>query len=82
MIFLGDAASDSGNFGFSEAWPLSERQLICEIVDSFTRDPPSCPDSMDIHPFRDIDDQFDIGIVIVVCASRNLTLLSNCAGRD
>lgn len=24
-IFFGEAASDSGNFGFSEAWPLFAR---------------------------------------------------------
>jgi hypothetical protein len=36
---------------------------------------PTSPDCMDVHPFGDIDDQLDIGIVVVVRATGHFHVL-------
>lgn len=81
-IFFGEAASDSGNFGFSEAWPLfarngqswSEQWLAYSILDGHLNIP-ACPNSVDVHPLGNIDDQFHIGVVVVVGAARHFNVV-------
>ena len=53
MIFLGEAARDSGSFGFSEAWPLGFYQLLRPII--FDASLPSSPDCMYVHTFSNIN---------------------------
>lgn len=36
---------------------------------------PSCPDCMYVHALCNIDDQFDVCIVVIVCSSRDLDVL-------
>lgn len=36
---------------------------------------PSCPDSVYAHALGNVDDKLDIGIVVVVCATRNLDVM-------
>lgn len=71
-IFFGEAASDSGSFGFSEAWPLDI--LVSQTRKSGNRgqNSPSCPHSVDVHTLCNIDNELDVGIVVVVGTSRNL----------
>lgn len=33
---------------------------------------PASPDGVDVHAFGNIDDQLDVGIIVIVCATRNL----------
>jgi hypothetical protein len=69
-IFLGDAARDSGSFGFSEAWPLG--RLVSKKVRPTNKHMwrlPSSPHSVDVHTLGNIDDELDICVVVVVCAS-------------
>lgn len=82
-IFFGEAASDSGNFGFSEAWPLFARdgQLFSEHglsyldLDGGNSDIPACPNGVDVHPLGDIHDQLHVGVVVVVGASRHFNVV-------
>jgi hypothetical protein len=74
MIFLGEAASDSGSFGFSEAWPLDVALASVPGRLGGIEYAPSCPNSVDVHPLGNVDDQLDVGVVVVVCASGHLRL--------
>lgn len=81
-IFFGEAASDSGNFGFSEAWPLfaGDGQLLSEHWPSYldldgNLDIPACPNCVDVHPLGDIHDQLHVGVVVVVGASRHFNVV-------
>ena len=51
---------------------MSPFDLLARNVFIIRRGLPSSPDSVDIHPFSDIHDQLDIGIIVVVGSSRNL----------
>ena len=70
MIFFGDAARDSGNFGFSEACPLCRCQL-CQIQKQ-SESSPSCPNRMDVHSLSDIDNQLHVCVIVVVRPARDL----------
>jgi hypothetical protein len=61
-IFLGDAARDSGSFGLAKIQPTNSQ----------LRRLPSCPHSVDVHTLGNIDDELDICVVVVICASRYL----------
>ena len=37
--------------------------------------PPSCPNGMNIHSLRNIDNQLDVGIVVVICATGNFNIV-------
>lgn len=75
-IFLGEAASDSGSFGFSEACPLKSCCQLAVLHVSPTRlDLPSCPDRVHVHALRNIDNELHIGVVVVVRATWNLNVL-------
>ena len=70
MIFLGDAAKDSGNFGFSEACPLCS---ISSVTDNGrSQCSPSCPNRVDVHSLSDVDNQFHVCVVVVVRAAGDL----------
>lgn len=81
-IFFGEAASDSGNFGFSEAWPLfarngqfwSEQRLALSDLGAHSNIP-ACPNCVDIHPLGNIYDQLHIGVVVVVGAARHFDVV-------
>ena len=70
MIFLGDAARDSGSVGFSEACPLCIRES--EHIPMSWWCLPAGPNGMDIHSFGNINDEFDVGVIVVVRTSRHL----------
>lgn len=66
MIFFEEAASDSGNLGFSEAWPL-------DPISQWSRwyglaNLPTCPYRMYIHSLCNIHNQLDVGVIVVVGA--------------
>lgn len=69
-IFFGEAARDSGKVGFSEAWPL-HRQY--SLIKASRANSPSCPHCMNVHTLGNVDDEFHIGVVVVVRAPRNLS---------
>lgn len=70
-IFFGEAASDSGSLGFSEAWPLGRcQQKSPELNEG--QNVPSCPHGVDVHTLRNIDNELDIGVVVVVGTSGHL----------
>ena len=72
MIFFGDAASDSGNFGFSEACPLG-LSILRDLGMADSRDhSPSCPDRVYVHSLSNINNQLNIGIVVIISSSWNL----------
>lgn len=75
-ILCGDAASDSGSFGFSEAWPLHSCQFLAKrrLVPFGRKNLPSSPHSVDAHTLCNIDNEFDVGIVVVVGTARNLSM--------
>lgn len=71
-ILRGDAASDSGSLGFSEAWPLQPPVSIQSHLCSRCVDSPSSPHGVDAHALGDIDNQLDVGVVVVVGATGDL----------
>lgn len=80
MIFFGDAARDSGNRGFSEAWPLQNKHqhFVPLFLFPSAVSPnhlPSCPHGVHIHPLRNIDNQLDVGIIIIIGSTGNLDVL-------
>jgi len=76
-IFFGEAASDSGSFGFSEACPLvcqcqhHHPPQLCVCEESL----PSSPDCVHIHSFCHIYDQFHVGVVVVIGSAGYLDVL-------
>lgn len=81
-IFFGEAASDSGSFGFSEAWPLcaeigqfSSKQSPADGDFDGNLDVPSCPNRVDVHPLSNIHDQLHIGVVVVIGAAGHLNVV-------
>lgn len=79
MIFLGEAARDSGSFGFSEAWPL-ERIAVSQWIQTDDVCPnrknlPTSPDGMDVHALGNIHNQLDVGIVVVIRAAGHLDVV-------
>jgi hypothetical protein len=72
-IFLGEAARDSGNLGFSDACPLWKWSVLrwchCQSDSCIL---PSCPHGVNIHSLCNIDDQLDVGIIVVIRAPGNL----------
>lgn len=66
MIFFDEAARDSGNLGFSEAWPLDQIRPYCRCCAWASL--PACPYRMYVHSLRDIYNQLNVGIVVVVGA--------------
>lgn len=89
-IFLGEAASDSGSLGFSEAWPLWHNCKLPRLTTEPARlgggetksggkmlgnHSPSSPHRVDVHALGNIHDQFHVGIVVVVCASGDLDVV-------
>lgn len=81
-IFFGEAASDSGSFGFSEAWPLfaesgqySSEQDLAGSYFNGNPDIPACPNCVDVHPLSNIHDQLHIGVVVVVGAAGHFNVV-------
>jgi hypothetical protein len=76
-IFFGEAASDSGSFGFSDACPLSRLSVfhLC-LPSKFSNEVffilPSSPYRVNIHSLSNIDNQLNIGIVIIIGTTRDL----------
>lgn len=67
MIFLGEAASDSGSLGFSEACPLETQcQPNLPLPNSYREYAPSCPHGVDVHSLGHIDNELDVSVVVVV----------------
>lgn len=88
-IFLGDAARDSGSFGFSEAWPLEETNQVSQLSsrqwqeEAKIQNSPASPDGMDVHALGNVDNQLDVGIVVVICAAGDFDVVvshSNVVG--
>ena len=78
MIFLDEAARDSGNLGFSEACPLV---IVSQLSSSLTQlDSPACPDCMYVHSLRNVHDQLNIGVIIVVRTSGYLFTVALALG--
>lgn len=71
MIFFGEAASDSGSLGFSDAWPLRIVKTTPMLHLSYL---PSSPNGMNIHSFGNIDNQLDIGIIIIIGTTGHLDI--------
>ena len=77
-IFLGEAARDSGSFGFSEAWPLQtktgqSRAFRARVM--FQNVLPSGPNGMNVHPLSNIHNQLHVGVVVVVGPAGNLDVV-------
>lgn len=78
-ILLGDAASDSGSNGFSDACPLSQRERRPSLNVFHL---PSRPNGVYIHPLCDVDNELHIRIIVVVGATRNLIMSVMLFHRD
>jgi len=72
-IFLGEAARDSGSFGFSDAWPL----FLVSPVHIFRMEKPlpASPHSMHVHSFCNIHNHFHVGVVVVIGTTFNLDVV-------
>jgi hypothetical protein len=78
-ILCFEAARDSGSRGFSEACPLFRNEL--GISPGYRRyegeinNSPSSPDGVYSSTFSDIDNDIDVGVIVVVRSSRNFNVL-------
>lgn len=67
-----EAASDSGSFGFSDAWPLCisqwplRRKCLLNV--------PSCPHSVNVHSLCHVYNELHVGVVVVICATGYLLI--------
>src|SRR5689334_14087539 len=73
MIFFGEAASDSGSLGFSDAWPLVQLMSAMSCIRSRTvKNLPSCPHGVHVHALCNIHNELHVGVVVVVRAAGHL----------
>lgn len=78
-ILLGEAASDSGSFGFSDACPLvaidQPHAVLAKRSGTGCYDLPAGPDGVDIHALGNVDNQLDVGVIVVVGAAGDLDVV-------